>query len=87
MGFTDYLGWSGESYPETPPLACYQLADSGQYIAIASDAAGCYYSSVLPGFWLDPEWLKQEPLPKPLAVVQLLAPQALRAALGTEERR
>jgi len=36
---------------------------------------------VLLGFWLDPAWLTQEPLPKPLAMMQQIAPDALRAAL------
>jgi len=38
-----------------------------------------------PNFWLDPAWLIQDTLPEPLAVIQQLAPEALRAALEADE--
>jgi Uma2 family endonuclease len=74
--------WLIDSRRVAEPPACYQLAESGEYTAIAPAADGCYYSGVLPGFWLDPAWLQQDPLPKPSVIIQAIAPQALRAALG-----
>ena len=49
-------------------FAYYRLDGSGHYRAIEPDAAGRYRSAVLPGFWIDPAWLRQDPLPK-VAVV------------------
>jgi hypothetical protein len=54
-------------------------------VPVEPDAAGRIHSTVLPGFWLDPAWLTQDPLPTQLAVIQQIAPEALRAALGTNE--
>jgi Uma2 family endonuclease len=69
--------WLIDSRCPAEPPSLYQLTESGEYAAIASAAAGCYYSGVLPGFWLDPAWLRQDPLPKPRVIMQLIAPQAL----------
>ncbi len=52
---------------------------------IVPDARGRYHSLALPGFWLDPAWLRREVLPKPLAIMQRIAPDALRAALAGPE--
>lgn len=46
----------------------YRLDETGRYEAVQPDAAGRYHSAVLPGFWIDPTWLRMEPLPK-VAVV------------------
>lgn len=54
----------------------YQLNERGQYMPVLPDAAGRYHSAVLPGFWLDPAWLWQEPLPNPLALLAQIAPDA-----------
>ncbi len=67
--------------PSVTPLVIYRLGEAGDYLPVAPDAAGHYASGVLPGFWLDPAWLRQERLPQPLAIMQQIAPDALRAAL------
>lgn len=41
----------------------YQLDAKGAYRASDSDANGVYHSSVLPGLWLRPSWIWQQPLP------------------------
>jgi Uma2 family endonuclease len=41
----------------------YRLNASGSYERVEPDAAGRYHSAVLPGFWIDPRWFWQEPLP------------------------
>lgn len=59
----------------------YRLMADGKYLAILPDERGRYHSTVLPGFWFDPAWLWQEPLPHALPLLAAIAPQALRAAL------
>lgn len=78
--------WLVDSRPAVAPVVVYLLNDAGAYDAIVPDASGRYHSVVLPGFWFDPAWVQQAPLPKPLAILQLIAPQALRAALGDGEQ-
>lgn len=47
----------------------YRLNDAGRYEPVLPDAAGRYHSAVLPGFWLEPAWLRQDPLPKVATVL------------------
>jgi Uma2 family endonuclease len=49
--------------PETSRADFFVLDDMGRYQRSQPDAAGLYYSAVIPGFWLNVEWLWQEPLP------------------------
>lgn len=49
--------------PERMALTLFQLGDDGCYRAAEPDAHGRLHSRVLPGFWLDPDWLWREPLP------------------------
>ena len=68
----------------------YCLID-GVYQAMALDADGRYHSTVLPGFWLRPDWLWQEPLPNPLDCLVEIAPDTVAATLargtGGESKR
>lgn len=73
--------WLADSRPSQASLNGYRLTDTGEYEPITPDAAGCLHSAVLPGFWLDPAWLRRDPLPGPLALLRQIAPDALRAAL------
>jgi Uma2 family endonuclease len=41
----------------------YRLDANGDYAEVPPDAEGRYHSSVLPGFWFNPNWFWQEPLP------------------------
>lgn len=41
----------------------YQLTPQGEYQQIPTDENGRYHSAVLPGFWLCPAWLWQDPMP------------------------
>jgi Uma2 family endonuclease len=41
----------------------YRLDANGDYAEVVPDEEGCYHSTVLPGFWFDPNWYWQEPLP------------------------
>jgi Uma2 family endonuclease len=68
----------------------YRLAEAGLYRPVAPDQQGRYHSQVLPGFWLDPTWLWQDPLPMPEELMLQIAPDAyrryLRALLGEAGR-
>ncbi len=62
------------------------LGEDGRYRRVEPDSEGVYRSSVLPGFWLRPAWLRADPLPDALmtfAEIAGLPPvvvEALRAA-------
>ena len=43
---------------------------NGEYVQIQPDAQGRLHSKVLSGFWLKPEWLAANPLPRVLDVLQ-----------------
>lgn len=57
--------------PERKRADFYQLESDGRY-RLASLDEGIYRSKVLQGFWLNVDWLWQNPLPKVLAVLQEL---------------
>jgi len=50
----------------------YQLAANGRYHPIQLPADGRYSSQILPGFWLDVNWLWQTPLPPVLDILRQL---------------
>lgn len=60
----------------------YRLNTRGKYEPIVPDTDDHYHSTVLPGFWLHADWLWQNPLPDPLALLAIIAPRALRDALS-----
>jgi Uma2 family endonuclease len=51
--------------PELHEVRLYRLDETGQYQLVA-EQDGRLVSQVIPGFWLRPEWLWQEPEPKTL---------------------
>ena len=53
----------------------------GLYQAIEPDVQGRYHSAVLPGFWLDPDWFRQDPLPDAEDLLFEMAPDAYWAWL------
>jgi Uma2 family endonuclease len=55
----------------------FRLTDEGIYEPIEPDAGGRVHSRALPGFWLDPAWLRQDPLPDPVACLREIAPDLL----------
>ena len=77
--------WICDPRPGKQQTSFYQLTAEGKYQAVPPDADGRYHALVLPGFWLDPAWLWEEPLPDPLTTLATIAPQALRGALTAAE--
>jgi Uma2 family endonuclease len=64
----------------------YRLNAMGEYERIEPDADGRYHSEVLPGFWLDPAWLRQDPLPRTERLILEIAPDAYEAWFLAEIR-
>ena len=73
--------WLVEARPGRRGVAFYRLVGGG-YESIPLDAEGRLWSAVLDGFWLDPGWLEQDPLPDALDCLFLLAPEIAAAKLG-----
>lgn len=73
--------WIFDPRPGEKRADFYRLNARGEYEPIAPDSAGRYRATVLPGFWLDPDWLWRDPLPAPLTLLAAIAPEALREAL------
>ncbi|MDQ2799843.1 MAG: Uma2 family endonuclease [Armatimonadota bacterium] len=48
----------------------YQLDPNGIYRLVPPDAQGRYHSAVLPGLWLQVDWLWETPLPPLLSVLK-----------------
>lgn len=62
-GIPEY--WIFDPRPGRQRADFLRLGPDGRYVAVTPDDAGRYRSAVLPGFWLDPAWLWQDPLPDP----------------------
>ena len=72
--------WLIDARPGEQRADFYQRTEEGVYRPMPLDADGRYQSKVVPGFWLRPEWLWQEPLPNAWLLVATIDPAA-RAAL------
>ena len=82
-GIPEY--WLLDPRPGRQRSDVYHLVD-GIYRAAPLDADGRYHSAVLPGFWLRPDWLWQEPLPNSLACLNEIAPDVLSSFHGDRPR-
>lgn len=56
----------------------FALGDDGKYRAVLPDAEGRYRAQVLPGFWLNPDWLWQESHPSALVALMQIIPDRLQ---------
>jgi len=57
--------------PQAKRIDLYHLTEQGGYEVVVPEE-GVLYSQVIPGFWLRPEWLWQEPLPNVLEIARQL---------------
>ncbi|MDW8325430.1 MAG: Uma2 family endonuclease [Anaerolineales bacterium] len=55
--------WIIDPRARRPRAEFYQLDERGQYQPVPIGPDGRYHSKVLPGFWLNVNWLWSEPLP------------------------
>lgn len=80
-GVPEYVAVDGRE--EHQELYFWTRVD-GRLQRVAPDAQGRYHSRVLPGFWIDPSWLWQDPLPKvALVLEQILASRSLQDGPGS----
>jgi Uma2 family endonuclease len=79
-GIPEY--WIVDPRPGQPVLTGFSPGDDGDYQAIPPDGAGRLFSTVLPGFYLHPEWLSADPLPNALALLAEINPDLLRSSGG-----
>ena len=68
-----------DARPGRQEFAYLQLDESRSYQPVAPDDHGRYHSIVLPGFWLDPAWFRQEPLPDVEDLLLAIVPDAYEA--------
>lgn len=80
-GIPEYWLVEARPGPRAGEAEFFRLVDD-VYRPVALDADGRYHSAVVAGFWLRPEWLRQEPLPDPWRLLAAIAPEAVRDALG-----
>lgn len=62
--------------PEAERAEFYELDEHGKYQQIAPDNQHVYHSRVLPGFWLNTDWLWRDPLPRVTVTLRAIAGEA-----------
>lgn len=82
-GLPEYLVADGRERGDT--FLWHRRGSDGKYRLLEPDAEGRYHSEVLPGFWLDPDWLREDPLPNPLLVIRRVIPEAWRRFVGMDD--
>lgn len=75
-GIPEY--WVFDPRPGKQRADFYQLSAAGKYEVIAPDDGGRYHSSVLPGFWIKPEWAWQDPQLDYITVIAQMNPGLIR---------
>lgn len=70
--------WAIDPRPRVRSFRLFVLSESGSYKETEPDEHGRLHSTVLPGFWLDPNWLWQTTLPNTVEVMATIAPDAFR---------
>jgi Uma2 family endonuclease len=68
-------------------FAFYRLNDLGRYELVTPEEAGRVHSAILPGFWLDPTWFQQDPLPDADDLLFQIAPEAYAEWIDAKRRR
>ena len=62
--------WIADVRPRQRRFDAWALDEVGGFRELPPDDDGRVHSSVLPGFWLRPDWLWQEPTPSELDVLE-----------------
>ena len=79
-GIPEY--WIVEGREGRSGVTIVHLHEEGYYVEISPDGGGFLRSQVLPGLWIDPVWLDEEPLPDPFAVGDAMLAGGLGAGRG-----
>jgi Uma2 family endonuclease len=83
LGVPEYV--MADSRPNRFDFAYLRLDATGHYQDVEPDPQGRYHSQVVPGFWLDPDWFRQDPLPNPLTILRRISPEAWRRLVAEVE--
>jgi Uma2 family endonuclease len=67
-----------DTRPDHEDCDYFRLSGEGRYHPVAPDDQGRYHSAVLTGFWIDPAWFRQDPLPEAMDVVLEIGGDAYR---------
>ena len=66
--FKEYEAYGIREYWIIAPLSkridVYHLSDQGKYEPLLPDASDIYHSAVIPGFFVNPQWIWRQPPPK-----------------------
>ena len=79
IGVPEY--WVVDACPGRFGTEFFRLTAAGTYERIEPDTDGRFHAAALPGFWLRPDWLWQNPMPDPIELLEEIAPRV------TPERR
>jgi Uma2 family endonuclease len=78
--------WILDSRPGCERTDFYVLDEKGRYRPVPADPDGRYHSAILPGFWLQVDWVTSAEPPDVLtALAQIVGPQKLIEAIGGGE--
>lgn len=73
-GIPEY--WLLDPRPGRQSFRPYRITAEGYYEDVPLDEVGRFHSTAIPGFWLDPDWLWQNPMLNPDAALMEIAPDA-----------
>lgn len=73
--------------PQLEQAEFYQLDAQGRYQLVPPDEQGIYHARVLPGFWLNVDWLWQDPLPDAVQTLLRIDREAYAAYLREQLRQ
>jgi len=80
LGVPEYV--MADARPRRYDFDYLRRDEAGHYQPVEPDEQGRYHSAVLPGFWLDPNWFRQDPLPDVNRLMLRIAPEAYRRYLA-----
>jgi Uma2 family endonuclease len=83
LGIREYL--LIDTRPGHERFLFLRLDSDGEYREVEPDSQGRFHSEVLPGFWFDPTWFQQDPLPNPLALLRRISPDAWQRLVSEVE--
>lgn len=81
--------WIVDPRPKKQSVLLYVASNIQKYYQIFPDQNGYYHSVLIPGFWINPSWFWQSPLPLVQDILHEIAPNLLldKDALREAERK
>jgi hypothetical protein len=82
LGVAEYV--RNESRLDRDEFRFDRRNEDGRFEQVVPDTEGRYHSMVLPGFWIDPRWFRQDELPDPLRLLRIISPEGWRRLLAED---